>query len=73
MTDQRPMIREIEVALREFDVRAIHLDPVIPQYDLIMAARATRFIGNCVSSFTAFVKRERDYVTKLPTEFFGVD
>lgn len=48
-----------------------YLNPPDPPLDIAVMARANYFIGNCVSSFTAFVKRERDIHDK-PTEFFGV-
>ena len=49
-----------------------YLNPSDPPLDLAVMARANYFIGNCVSSFTAFVKRERD-VHKTPTDFFGIE
>lgn len=44
--------------------------PVSAHLDLAILGRSNYFIGNCISSFTAFVARERE-VRGYPTFFWG--
>ncbi|XP_045159549.2 GDP-fucose protein O-fucosyltransferase 1-like isoform X1 [Mercenaria mercenaria] len=69
-TDKNPMIAEIEQHLKDYQVSVFHQDPWLPQLDLYILGQSVHFIGNCVSSFTSFVTRERA-VSNKPTSFWG--
>lgn len=53
-----------------FQVKVHHLDPWLPQIDLAILGKSELFIGNCISSFTSFVSRQR-LVQDKPTQFWG--
>ncbi|KOB76645.1 Protein-O-fucosyltransferase 1 [Operophtera brumata] len=69
-SDSNHMLDELKTGLHHLDVNIVRLQPSNVHLDLAILGHANYFIGNCVSSYTAFVKRERD-VKGLPSEFWS--
>ena len=71
-SDNDFMIRLLSEKLKNLGVSLHHQDEgdSIPHLDLAILSRSNFFIGNCISSFSAFVKRSRD-VEGLPSGFWG--
>ena len=69
-TDNDPYIDDFRKSLP--DMNFVHLNPKLAQLDLYILGRSHTFIGNCPSSFSSVVRRERD-VTAKPTLYFGLE
>jgi len=69
-SDRNHLLTELTEALKRMDITVAKLDFNDPHVDLIILGQSNLFIGNCVSSFTAFVKRERD-TWGFPSQFWA--
>ncbi|KAJ1519866.1 hypothetical protein ONE63_004108 [Megalurothrips usitatus] len=69
-SDSNHMISDLQEALKRQEVSVHRLEPSNPHVELAILGQANLFIGNCISSFTAFAKRERD-ARGLPSAFWG--
>jgi peptide-O-fucosyltransferase len=69
-SDHDHMLGKFEKLFKKSGVTVHKLLKNDPHLDLAILGRANHFIGNCVSSFTAFVKRERDS-NGFPSSFWS--
>jgi peptide-O-fucosyltransferase len=70
-TDSQAMIDKISKALNR-KVTVVQRLPSDPHVDLALLARADYYIGNCISTFSAFATRERR-VNSKPVAFWAFD
>jgi peptide-O-fucosyltransferase len=71
-TDKNSMVTEIKARFKDvLNLNLVHHDPWLPLIDLAILSRSEFFVGNCISSFTSFVKRERD-IKNRKSSFWGV-
>lgn len=69
-SDNNHMLMELNNALQRMNITAYRLEKDNPHLDLVILGQSNHFIGNCISSFSAFVKRERD-VSGFPSYFWA--
>ncbi|KAK7019718.1 GDP-fucose protein O-fucosyltransferase, partial [Halocaridina rubra] len=69
-SDHDYMIEKLTTALQRMKVSIHRREPSDPHVDLAILGYANHYVGNCISSFSAFAKRERDAVG-LPSSFWG--
>lgn len=69
-SDDDHMTLRFEKAVREYGAKVFKLNEDNPHLDLCILGKVDHAIVNCVSSFSAFVKRQRDSENKS-TDFWN--
>lgn len=69
-SDSNHMIEDLQASLKRMKISVVKLNTSSPHVDLAILGKSNHFIGNCISSFSAFVKRERD-AKGFPSSFWA--
>lgn len=69
-SDNNHLLEDLNKNLKRMGIVAVKLDENNPHVDLACLGKSNHFIGNCISSFSAFVKRERD-AKGFPSTFWA--
>ncbi|XP_033643156.1 GDP-fucose protein O-fucosyltransferase 1-like [Asterias rubens] len=70
--DADPMIAELTKMLEPYKVKVVQFDDHEPHVELAILAKSDHYIGNCISTFSAFAARERLMAHKT-NSFWAVD
>lgn len=71
-SDNDYMINELNDALKRLKITSYRMREKNPHFDLIILEKSNLFIGNCISSFSAFVIRSRN-VRGFPSAFWAFE
>lgn len=71
-TDNDPMISSLNDGLKRLKLSAFRTHEKNPHLDLMILEKSNLFIGNCISSFSAFVIRSRN-VHGFPSSFWAFE
>ncbi|KAF5281248.1 hypothetical protein FQA39_LY05134 [Lamprigera yunnana] len=69
-SDNNHMLEDLSSALKRMNIQVFKYSTNNPHMDLAILGQSNYFIGNCISSYSAFVKRERDAMG-YPSGFWG--
>lgn len=69
-SDSNHMIDDLEAGLKRMKIRVFKYNKSSPHVDLAILGKSNYFIGNCISSYSAFVKRDRD-AKGFPSSFWA--
>lgn len=69
-SDSNHLIYDLNEGLQRMQISSYKLSESNPHVDLAILGMSNHFVGNCISSFSAFVKRERD-AKRFPSTFWA--